>query len=490
MPSRSVRLRPDEPPALREALAALRHELDIPDGYPAPALAEAQAAAASPRLPGRDLTDLPFLTIDPAGSTDLDQAMHLSRLGKGFLLRYAIADVAAFVTPGGALDAETHARGQTFYAPSHRTPLHPEVLSEDAASLLAGQRRPALVWEISMDSDAEITDVRVGRALVRSRRQLDYPSVQRALDAGTDDEQFLLLREIGQKRLELEAARHGVSLGVPEQEVVTDGETWRLTFRSLLPVESWNAELSLATGMAAASLMLDGGTGILRTLPPAPESGIAKLRRVAGALGIRWPREQGYPDFVRSLDPSDPKHAAMLNACTMLFRGAGYAPFTDGNAPAQALHAAIAAPYSHVTAPLRRLVDRYASEICVSLSDGVPVPEWVLAAMDTVAAEMNESGRRAKQYEHGIIDRVEAMVLAPDLGRTFSGDLLEVDEERDKATMQVHEPAVEAPVRGRRLVLGSTVDATLVAADVMTGTVRFHTVDAGAATLDQDEPAG
>ncbi|MDQ7991409.1 MAG: RNB domain-containing ribonuclease [Propionicimonas sp.] len=477
MPARQVRLRLDEPPLLRAALRRLREELDVPDGYPAAAQAEAEAAAAAPKPARRDLTDLPFLTLDPPGSTDLDQAMHLSRQGRGYLLRYAIADVAAFVSPGGALDAETHARGQTFYAPTHRTPLHPTVLSEGAASLLAGQDRPALVWELSLDGDGELTDTRVGRAIVRSRRQLDYPGVQRALDEGTDDEQLVLLREIGLLRLHLEAARHGVSLGVPAQEIVADGTHWRLTYRSLLPVESWNAELSLATGMAAASLMLDGGTGILRTLPPAQQSGIAKLRRTANALGIAWPREVGYPDFVRSLDPSLATHAAMLNACTMLFRGASYAPFAGGNPPGQAIHAAIAAPYAHVTAPLRRLVDRYASEICVALSAGDPVPEWVLAAMEAVATEMDASNRRVKAYERGIVDRVEAMLLAPRMGQVFTGDVLELDERGDRGVMQLDEPAVEAVVRGRGLVLGGTVDAALVTADLLTGKVGFATLD-------------
>ncbi len=476
MPVRQVELRLEEPPVLRAALRRLRRELSIPAQYPADALAEAELAAASPALPSRDLTDIDFLTIDPPGSTDLDQAMHLSRHGAGYLIRYAIADVAAFVTPGGALDAETHVRCQTFYAPSHRTPLHPPVLSEGAASLLPGQVRPALLWELWLDADGEITDARVDRALVRSRRQLDYPGVQQALDAGTADEQLLLLREIGQLRLHLEAARHGVSLGVPAQEIVTDGNRWRLTFRTLLPVESWNAEISLATGMAAASIMLEGGTGILRTLPPAEKSGIAKLRRTAAALGIEWPREQGYPDFVRSLDPSITRHAAMLNACTMLFRGAGYAPFTDGNPPVQAVHAAIAAPYAHVTAPLRRLVDRYASEICVALCAETPVPEWVLAGLETVPTEMDESNRRVKQYERGIIDRVEAMLLAPYLGDIFTGDLLEVDGDGRRGVFQLDEPAVEARVTGEDLVLGTTVEAALVTADLMDGKVGFTTL--------------
>lgn len=479
MPARSVALRLDEPPLLRAALRQLREQLEIPDEYPAAALAEAEAAASAPLPPRRDLTDIGFVTLDPPGSVDLDQAFHLSRQRAGYLLRYAIADVAAFVVPGGALDAETHARGQTFYAPTHRTPLHPAVLSEGAASLLPDQVRPALVWEIWMDGRAELTDVSVARAVVRSRRQLDYPSVQQQLDAGTADEQLVLLREVGELRLQLEAARHGVSLGVPAQVIVTDGIQWRLTFRELLPVETWNAELSLATGMAAASLMLQGGTGILRTLPPAPQSGIARLRRTASALGISWPQEMGYPEFVRSLDPSLAKHAAMLNACTLLFRGASYAPFSGGNPPGQAVHAAIAAPYAHVTAPLRRLVDRYASEICVAQCADQPVPEWVLAGMETVAAEMDASNRRVKAYERGIVDRVEAMVLAPRMGRIFSGDLIEVDPEDERGVIQLDEPAVEATVKGRGLVLGSTIDAALVTADLLTGKVGFATLDLG-----------
>ncbi|NEE23774.1 RNB domain-containing ribonuclease, partial [Streptomyces sp. SID7499] len=102
-------------------------------------LAEAAEAARAPDLSAHeDATDLPFLTIDPPGSTDLDQAMHLERRrdGRGYRVHYAIADVAAFLRPGGALDAEAHRRVTTLYFPDDRIPLHPPVLSEGAASLL------------------------------------------------------------------------------------------------------------------------------------------------------------------------------------------------------------------------------------------------------------------------------------------------------------------------------------------------------------------
>ncbi|MCB0913640.1 MAG: RNB domain-containing ribonuclease, partial [Propionibacteriaceae bacterium] len=281
-----------EPPALREGLRRLRASLGVAGSFPAEVLAEADHAASNPVLPTVDRTDIGFVTLDPESSTDLDQAFHLSRTDAGYRLEYAIADVAAFVTPGGHLDTETHQRGETLYAPTRKTPLHPSVLSEGAASLLPDQVRPALVWELDFDASGRTTSTRVARGLVRSRAKLGYVAAQAALDAGTGGEQLELLRELGTLRLAAEAARGGVSLSVPEQEVVATDDHWTLQFRATLPVEDWNAQLSLATGMGAAALMLDAGVGILRTLPPARDGSLAKLRRTAGALGIRWPHDE------------------------------------------------------------------------------------------------------------------------------------------------------------------------------------------------------
>ncbi len=473
MPSRHVSLRDTEPPVLREGLRRLRAGLGVPGEFPADVRAEAERVAANPVLPDRDCTGIEFVTLDPEGATDLDQAFHLSRVGDGFLLRYAIADVAAFVAPGGRLDAETHQRGETLYAPTRKIPLHPTVLSEGAASLLPDQDRPALVWELTMDANGELTETTVARGMVRSRAKLTYTGAQADLDAGRGGEQLELLRTVGTLRQQIEVRRGGVSLSVPEQEIVATDARWELAYRAPLPVEDWNAQLSLATGMAAAALMLKAGVGILRTLPPARDSSIAKLRRTASALGISWPHAMGYPEFVRSLSAAVPAHAAMLNACTLLFRGAGYQAF-NGIAPDQPMHAAIAAPYAHTTAPLRRLVDRYTGETCVAICAGEPVPAWVAEALPVLPGEMDEADRRAKKYDRGTIDLVEAMVLAPHLGQTFTGTVLEVDTEDDYGVLQLPDPAVEARVKGGDLVLGQQIPATLVAADLLAGKVEFR----------------
>ena len=215
MPGRRLRVRGP----LR--FGAVRAELGVPADFPPDVLAEAARAAADPRLPTEDATDVPFVTVDPPGSRDLDQALHLAaRAGGGFRVSYAIADVAAFVRPGGAVDAEARRRTQTLYSPDLRTPLHPPALGEQAASLLPDQVRPAVLWRIELDAGGEVSGVDVRRALVRSRAQLDYPGLQAAVDAGTAPEPVALLPRVGELRIALSRARHATELDVPEQEVV------------------------------------------------------------------------------------------------------------------------------------------------------------------------------------------------------------------------------------------------------------------------------
>ena len=418
------------------------------------------------------------MTIDPESARDLDQAMHIERSGDGYVVHYAIADVAAFVRPGDPVDVEANRRGETYYGADSKVPLHPTVLSEGAASLLPDQVRPALLWTIQVDDAGEGIDVQVERALVKSRAKLSYEGVQAEIDAGTASELVGLLKEVGELRLAREAARGGVSLPLPEQELVETGEGhWELEFRRMLPVESWNAQISLLTGMAAASLMVYARVGILRTLPPADPRDVKRLHRTARALGIDWPAEQLYPDFIRSLDPSRPTHAAMVVACTRLLRGAGYVTF-NGELPEQAQHSALASEYAHVTAPLRRLVDRYAGEVCVALCAGTEVPDWVGSAMAELPDTMAGSGRRANQYENAVVDLCEAELLHDRVGERFAAVVVDLDEKDPrKGDITIQDPAVEATVTGTAdLPLGEEVTVELAAADPTTRTVEFRLV--------------
>jgi exoribonuclease R len=477
---------------LRAALRELRTTLDVPadpagpDAFPPEVTAEAERAASDPRPPSHpydpaepyDATNIPFFTVDPPASTDLDQAMHLARrAGGGYRVHYAIADVAAFVAPGGAVDAEAHRRVTTLYFPDEKVPLHPRLLSEGAASLLADRTRPALLWRIDLDAEGATVAADVRRALVRSRAKLDYAGVQKEIDAGTAEEPLALLKDIGTLREEQERARGGISLNVPEQEIELRDGVYRLAYRTPLPADGWNAQISLLTGMAAAGLMTAAGTGVLRTLPAAPDGAVARLRRTAHALRVDWPHHTSYAEIVRGLDPADPAHAAFLQECTTLLRGAGYTVFTDGEVPDPSVHAAVAAPYTHCTAPLRRLVDRYAGELCVAASAGAEPPEWVTEALAGLPGEMAEGTRRQNTVERECVDIVEAALLQDRIGELFDAHVVDVrDREPTVGTVQLDGAGLAVVARvegGGNLPLGERIRVRLTQADPGTAKVLF-----------------
>ncbi len=478
MPSRHIVFRPAPRPGdtAQELVArfdAIRREFDLPEQFPADVLAEAARAAAAAALPDRDETAVPFITIDPASSMDLDQAMYIEREGDGYRVRYAIADVPAFVRVGGAVDTEARRRGQTVYCPAERVQLHPSELSEGAASLLPGQLRPAFVWDMTLAADGEGTAVQVYRAMVRSVRRYDYDEVQRVVDDGTADECLRLLKEVGEKRVVLERERGGATLPMPEQEVKEDQSGgFTIMFRPLLPSEDWNAQISLLTGMGAADLMLKGRVGVLRTMPPPDPRDLKRFRRQAAAAGVPWQDGMAYGEFLRTLDHTDPRHLALIHEATTLFRGAGYTPF-DGTAPEQPMHAAVANPYAHVTAPLRRLVDRFALAICEALSAGTDVPEWAREALTTLPSIMSASDRRANGVERACTDAVEAAELVDRFGQTL--DAVVVDENDKGVVVQLTDLAVVAKAQGHASA-GSAVRVRVDKVDISTGTLALSLV--------------
>lgn len=479
------------PADFEAGFAAIRSELNVPPAFPAAVLEAAQGAQPSD-VRRIDAREVPFVAIDPPGATDLDQAFAAERQPKGYRVRYAIADVGAFVAPGGPIDQEARARGTTLYSPDLRTPLHPPVLSEDRASLLPGSERPALVWTLDLDPEGMPTAARLERATVRIREAISYREAQRRIDEG--DEALGLLKTIGQLRQDREAARGGISLNLPSQEIVAHGEkgtnatgrAYGLAYDESIPVEGWNAQISLLAGIVAGEAMVDAGFGILRVLPPTHSQDLRRLRRQAKALDIEWPEDVEYPTLIRSTLPDTPEKNAFLLQAARSFRGAGYLGF-DREAPANSKtkstlpdhhqHGAIAATYAHVTAPLRRLVDRFGNELLLSVYADEAPPSWALEALEDLPSQMAKARSRESALERAQVDFMEAMLLQPMIGRSFEAFVVDLDKRKERAVIQIREPAIVARISSPGLDLADALSIKLVEADPTRRSISFDVSD-------------
>ncbi|MEU6558907.1 RNB domain-containing ribonuclease [Nocardia nova] len=435
----------------------VRSEFGLAPDYPPEAVSEARDAMDAFAGVRADRTDIEFVTIDPPGALDLDQALSLERTPTGFLLHYAIADVGAVVAPDGALARESHIRGQSFYLPDGTVPLHPPVLSEGSASLLPGRIRPAALWTIECDDSAEPQRFSVRRALVRSRARLDYSGVQADADAGRLHPSIAALPEFGRLRIAAGLERGAIELRLPAQSVIPDGDGdraghWQLVVEPRTDADDWNEQISLLTGICAARIMLadngsDGRIGLLRTMPAPPASAIAAMHRTAAALGVPWPAGTATGRILSGLDPATPAALALMSEATGLLRGASYTVL-DGEDPDVLQHSGIGAPYAHVTAPLRRLADRYATEICLARCAGTPVPEWVRDGLGAAAESMRRTDAIGGKLERACLDLTESTVLASRLGEIFDAVVIREGNGNRAAEIFIADPPVIAKCAG------------------------------------------
>ena len=449
---------------LSEGLAAIRGQFKVPAGFP-PAV-DAAAQAAAKRAPGehQDRTAEAFVTLDPAPSTDLDQAFTIEASGNDLLLHYAIADVAWFVGDGDPIDTEAWGRGETLYLPDGKAGLYPRVLSEGAASLLPDGPRPAVVFTTRVAPDGSVKLEGAERAIIKSRAKLAYETATEAqLPAG--------FANLSQRITTAEAARGAARVDPPEQELEADGGRFKLVLRPQSMSEQRNAALSLATNLAVADALYAAKTGLFRVMAGPDERAIARLRHIAGALRLDWADALSLKAFEQTLDPHQPDAAAFMLAIRRAGNGASYVPYQEGVKP---WHAAMAATYCHMTAPLRRLADRYVVRAALAVANAQPVPDEVTAAFARLGPVMGKADARANQIDRAVIDLAEAATLSGREGESFSAVITDVDE--IGARMQLCDLPVVARVTAHSVTPGDKLTVRLVAADPVKRQISFERI--------------
>lgn len=447
---------------LAEGLAAIRAQFRVPSGFPPEVEAAAQAAAGKQLADHVDRTVVPFVTLDPASATDLDQAFALEPAGADWLLHYAIADVDWFVADGDPVDQEAWQRGETTYLPDGKAALYPRALSEGAASLLPDGPRPAVIFTSRIDAEGKATLQGAERAVIRSRAKLAYETVRPdQLPAG--------FAEIAERLAAADDARGAARVDPPEQEVERD-ESGHFTLR-LRPMnlpERQNAALSLATNLAVAEALHAAGTGLFRVMDPPSVEAERRLRHTARAFGLSWPEGASLAQFERMLDPVDRRAAAFMLAVRRAGNGASYVPYRPGVIP---WHAAMAATYCHMTAPLRRLADRYVIRAALAVANGRAVPPSAEAAFQQLGPVMDRADNRSGQVERAVIDLAEAAILAGREGESFAAV---VTDHGDSGTrFQLCELPVVARTKAHHVRPGDRIHVRLESADPTRREVRF-----------------
>lgn len=456
----------DRPRALTDGLVAIRTQFQLPGDFSPEVEAAAQSAARQPMPTHADRTDIVFVTLDPASSTDLDQAFAIEQSGSDLILHYAIADVGWFVADGGPIDSEAWARGETIYMPDDKVRLYPGVLSEGAASLLPDADKPAILFAVRVAGDGATSLEGAERAIVRSRAKLGYATVKpEELPAG--------FTELSRRIEAAELARGASRVDPPQQEVVEQANgDFVLEFRPMSTMEQSNAALSLAANLAIGEALYEHGTGIFRVMPEPPDWAIWRLRHSAKALGVDWPKKMSLEERERDLDPNDPKQAAFMLAIRRTGSNASYAQFQAGERP---WHTAMRATYVHATAPLRRLADRYVNEAALAVANGQAVPDFVTAAFGRLPDVMNKADAKAGQVNSAVLELAEAVVLACRVGEQFAGIVTDVDKKRG-ARIQLADPAVITRVPVDGLAIGVPVRLRLDEANPALRLARFAIV--------------
>jgi len=460
-----VRIRADLTDEIVAGLQGIRSQFKVPDQFPAEVVAAAESAAK--RKPGSlvDRTSWPFVTLDPASSTDLDQAFHIETSGSDVVLHYAIADVASFVDDGDPIDTEAWQRGMTQYLPDGKAGLYPPVLAEGAASLLPDGDRPAVVFTVRVGSDGLCTLSGVERSLIHSRAKLAYETV-------TPAQLPAVLSELARRVTAAEDTRGAARIEPQTQDVraLPDGG-YEILFRPRLPSEDENAAMSLATNLAIADALYAAGTGLFRVMAEPDQRAEQRLRHTARALGVEWPAATGLRDIERSLDSASAKDAALLMAIRRASGGASYVPYSAGQRP---WHSAVAATYAHGTAPLRRLADRYVVMAALAVANGRPVPDSITAAFAKLPEVMRRADTTSGEIERAVIDLAEVALLSAQTQRTLPAVVTDVDDRG--ARIQLCDLPVVSRVAANHVAPGDELRVRVVSTDIPTRTAKLERV--------------
>ena len=424
---------PSEPRAV--SLIAI-HQHGIPDDFPDKVVEQADAAKPQGLKGREDLRDLPLVTIDPSDARDHDDACYAHadedpKNDGGHVVWVAIADVAAYVTPGSALDIEARKRGNSTYFPDRVVPMLPDRLSGDLCSLHEGVPRACIAVRMVLDSKGNKIGHTFHRGLMRSPASLHYEEVQDAIDGNPNDRTGPLLEPVLKPLYAAYAAlktaraeRQPLELDLPERriELGDDGKVKSVNFRERLDAHKLIEEFMVLANVAAAETLIKKKTPLLFRIheEPSPEK-LESLRETAQAAGFTLAKGQVLQTahLNRLLDQAaGTNDAELINLSTLRSMTQAY------YGPAHIGHFGLALrSYAHFTSPIRRYADLIVHRALITAhgwgKDGLTPEE--IEGLEQTGAHISDTERRSMVAERDTTDRYLAAFLSERVGNEFTG---------------------------------------------------------------------
>ncbi len=513
LPRARIVARLGDPSAPRSVSLIAIHEHGIPDEFPAEVLEEAASAKPMPLGKREDLRTLPLVTIDPSDARDHDDAVCAipdddpANPG-GHVVWVAIADVAAYVPPGSAVDREARRRGNSTYFPDRVVPMLPEALSADLCSLVDGADRPCIAVRMVLDVEGHKRDHRFTRGLMRSQATLSYAQAQAAADDRPDaattpllDTVIRPLWDAWRAAARARDVRQPLNLDLPERRIVLsdEGKVLSVAFRERLDAHRVIEDFMILANVAAAESLEAKRLRLLYRVheEPSPEK-LDALREVVESVGHTLARGQVLQtaQLNRLLDGvAGTEHAEMINMSVLrAMTQAYYAPENLG-------HFGLNLPrYGHFTSPIRRYADLVVHRALIRAykwgNDGLTAVEE--EALPETGEHISMTERRSMMAERDTTDRYLAAYLADRVGAEFPGTVagiarfglfVKLDETGADGLVPIsslgneyfiHDPDTQTLTgeRSRRVIaLGQRVTVRLAEAVPITGGLLFELLE-------------
>ncbi|WP_037315281.1 ribonuclease R [Ruegeria halocynthiae] len=412
------------------------HQHGIPDDFPDKVIDEADKAKPVGLNGREDLRDMPLLTIDPSDARDHDDACYAHadddpKNPGGHVVWVAIADVAAYVQPGTALDREARKRGNSSYFPDRVVPMLPDRLSGDLCSLHEGVPRACIAVRMQIDADGTKIGHHFVRGLMRSAASLHYAEVQEAIDGTPNDRTGPLLETVLKPLYAAYAAlkkaraeRQPLELDLPERKIILSdaGEVQSVAFRDRLDAHKLIEEFMILANVAAAETLIAKRRPLLFRVHEEPaQEKLESLRETAQAAGLNLAKGQVLQ--TRHLNAllnaaAGTEDAELINLSTLRSMAQAYYNAENFGHFGLALR-----NYAHFTSPIRRYADLIVHRALISAhgwgEDGLTEEE--IARLDDTATHISDTERRSMMAERDTTDRYLAAYLSERVGNEFSG---------------------------------------------------------------------